>query len=335
LGGIKMHIAEPHPRAQTGEAATSLVPRVSAALAGIRLQPVARHLETPSTIITLLAVTGVIGGLVIAALLSRDPREAGAYAVACIMIGGAMALAARTYGSAEDTAGDATAKHDGIRQEVRAVVHDIKAPLLTVSSYLELIASGAFGPVTGEAATALRRAAEVSGRACAVVETALDDLTLAGESAQPAVRVDLNETLSDVANALTAAMRERGASLAVSGPLPTVRAPEDDLFRVFGNLVQNAIKFCPEDRAPQIGVQARRLDGATVEVTVTDNGCGFPSDPSVLIEAGQRGANAVGVAGHGLGLATVARLVTRMGGTVAFVNAEGGGTTVRLTLPAA
>ena len=123
-----------------------------------------------SALVTILALIGAGCGLCIAALLSRDPREAGAYAVACVMIGGAMAVGVRARNAriAADEPQTCAAQ-----REMESVAHDLKAPLLSISSYLDLVASGAFGNISDEAAHALRRAAQLSERAQAVVATAL------------------------------------------------------------------------------------------------------------------------------------------------------------------
>lgn len=304
-----------------------------------------------SLLLTTLAVLGVACGLIIAALLSRDPREAGAYAVACIMIGGAIALGLR-HTEHDPVLSEATlaAVREEAQQEarqeaqqhMRAVAHDLKAPLLTVTSYLELIADGAFGALPEEARAALHRAAEVSTRAQSVVDSTLHrdttpDAALAPVAlleAEPAVtRVNLDRVLSDVMAALNASMRARGATVSVEGRLSTVLGDEPSLFRVIENLVQNAIKFCPADTTPRIAIRSSVLQSGAVEMIITDNGPGMPSDPTLLATSGVRGVNADGLPGHGLGLATVARLVARLGGTLTFESpTTGGGTTVRIVL---
>ncbi|MGE3961151.1 MAG: sensor histidine kinase [Dehalococcoidia bacterium] len=288
-------------------------------------------LRDRSLLLTGLAALGAVCGLIIAALLSRDPREAGAYAVACLMIGGSIAIGLRGRDGAPPP-DPMTEAH----QQMRAVAHDLKAPLLTVTSYLELIADGAFGDVSEDVRSAVRRAAEVSERAQTVVDSTLRREAITAATAPvTAAPVDLNRILSDVITALTSSMRDRGATIAVEGRLPSVIGDDPSLFRVFENLVQNAIKFCPAGTRPQIAIHSRRLDGRSVEVTIVDNGPGMPADADRLIYRGARGANAAGTPGHGIGLATVARLVARLGGSIRFDSPPEGGTMVGLVLPAA
>ncbi len=286
--------------------------------------------------LTTLAVLGVASGLLIATLLSRDPREAVAYAVACLMIGGSIALGLGGREASRATATERTPTPPvEVQEQVRAAAHDLKAPLLTVTSYLELIANGAFGEVSDDVRAAVTRAAAVSASARMVVDSVLGQDATASDAPSTRLRerVDVDYVLSEVLGALNSAMRERQANVAIEGKLPVILGEDVALFRVLENVLQNAIKFCPRDTTPQIVVKSTRLDATFVELTVTDNGPGLGGDGQRLTYRGARGQT--GVPGHGLGLATVARLVTRMGGSVRLESPAEGGTTVRLTLRAA
>ena len=187
---------------------------------------------------------------------------------------------------------------------------------------------------------AVTRAAAVSERAQTVVDSTLrrDGSTGGASGTETVTRlapVDLNRVVSDVVGALNCSMRERQANVAIEGKLPSVMGEDAAMFRVLENLLQNSIKFCPTGTAPQIAIRSRRLDAQAVELTIADNGPGIPDDAERLIYRGARGRNGLSVPGHGIGLSTVARLVTRMGGTVRFESPSEGGTVVRLTLRAA
>jgi len=273
---------------------------------------------------TALAVLGAACGLLIATLLSRDPREAIAYVVACLMIGGAVAVGRRGATAADPL--------ETSRREMRAVAHDLRAPLLTVSSYIDLVVDGAFGPLTPETSTALRQASSVTFRAQALVESLLQGVTTTPPAAS-VTRVDLEDMMSEVFNALTTPMRERHASVSMEGRMPVVRGEETALFRVFENLLQNSIKFTRPCDLPRISLHTRRLEGGLVEVAVRDNGIGFhPNESQDILAPGARGEAVAGVSGYGLGLATVSQLLTARGGTITIDPPSGHGSTVRVTL---
>ncbi len=117
-------------------------------------------------------------------------------------------------------------------------------------------------------------------------------------------------------------------------PLAVVTGDRDLLWLAFYNLLDNACKFTrPED---VIELRATEDDHWLV-VEVADTGPGIaPEDLPHLFEELYRGSNARRVAGSGLGLALVQRIVARHGGTVRARSRLEQGTvfTVRLPLSA-
>ena len=97
-----------------------------------------------------------------------------------------------------------------------------------------------------------------------------------------------------------------------------------------GNLVGNAWKFTRKTEHPRIGF-GRAPSG---EFFVRDNGAGFDmAYANKLFGAFQRLHAAEEFEGTGIGLATVARIVHRHGGTLRAEGAIGLGATFWFTLP--
>jgi signal transduction histidine kinase len=90
---------------------------------------------------------------------------------------------------------------------------------------------------------------------------------------------------------------------------------------------------------PEIRVCARRTDGDVgpmVELEISDNGIGIPDGQHDQVFDSFHRAHKDGYRGTGLGLSIVKRIVERHGGTAsARDNATGGGTTMRVSFPAA
>jgi len=96
-------------------------------------------------------------------------------------------------------------------------------------------------------------------------------------------------------------------------------------------LVDNARKFGGET----IEVRGRR-EGDTVVVEVVDDGVGVPQgDEERALRLFQRAHPRDEYAGAGVGLTIAATIAARHGGTLALEPREGGGTVVRVVLPAA
>jgi signal transduction histidine kinase len=98
--------------------------------------------------------------------------------------------------------------------------------------------------------------------------------------------------------------------------------------------LSNALKYsAPGD---PVEVTAFSDSGHGVSVRIRDHGIGIPErDRAHLFERYFRGANAVGVAGSGVGLHLVAMVLELHGGTIEVDSNEGAGSTFVVHLPAA
>jgi two-component system heavy metal sensor histidine kinase CusS len=107
---------------------------------------------------------------------------------------------------------------------------------------------------------------------------------------------------------------------------------DPDLFeRALGNLLDNALRFTPQNGSIHIAFSEH---GDYFEVAVSDNGCGIASEhlPRVF-DRFYRVESSRGSDGAGLGLALVKSIVDLHGGSVKIESKIGHGTTVTLTFP--
>ena len=107
---------------------------------------------------------------------------------------------------------------------------------------------------------------------------------------------------------------------------------DPDLFeRALGNLLDNALRFTPENGAIQIVLSERNAD---FEVAVSDTGCGIdPEHLPRVFDRFYRADPSRGSDGAGLGLALVKSIVDLHGGSAIIESNMGRGTTVKLTFP--
>ncbi|TMA51843.1 MAG: ATP-binding protein, partial [Deltaproteobacteria bacterium] len=117
-------------------------------------------------------------------------------------------------------------------------------------------------------------------------------------------------------------------------PLPAVPGQATKLRHVVANLVGNAIRFVPPGTG-KIGVSATR-EGASVVLSVRDNGVGIPAEyHDAIFEMFRRVPDGDGGgAGSGMGLAIVKRIVETHGGQVWVDSTPGAGSVFRVRLPA-
>jgi signal transduction histidine kinase len=168
---------------------------------------------------------------------------------------------------------------------------------------------------------------------------------LTGRSALTLQPCWLGDVLQPLLDAIAGRIDEQAMRLHVSIPqeLPPVKADVAGLREVFGNLLDNALKYSPT-RA-QIWVSLERDNSnLTQRVSISDSGCGIPAlDLERIFERSYRGVQAhTEIPGTGLGLAIARDLITQMGGSIqAFspalvpgaLDTENGGSTFRVVLP--
>ncbi len=216
------------------------------------------------------------------------------------------------------------------RAEIAAMLHDLRGPLLTARSYLDLLGSDVLGTLPPEAMDGVQRAAAATARAQALAAAI-------GAPTPPASaweRVELASLLDEVLAALAGEISSSGAKVTVQA-LPTVRGERQALYRVFANLIENAIKFAQPGSAPRIALSAEQ-DGSRPVIAVRDWGIGIPlAEHDRVFEPRQRGSEVGNRPGSGLGLATVRRLVRAQHGDVWVSTHAASGSCIHVALPAA
>ncbi|WP_037664704.1 sensor histidine kinase KdpD, partial [Streptomyces aurantiacus] len=163
-----------------------------------------------------------------------------------------------------------------------------------------------------------------------LVGNLLDMSRLQTGTVTPLIReIDLDEVVPMALGGVP----DGSVDLDIPEALPMVAVDKGLLERAVANIVENAVKYAPEDEP--VFVSASAL-GDRVELRVVDRGPGVPDDAKDRIfEPFQRYGDAPRGSGVGLGLAVARGFVESMGGTLAAEDTPGGGLTMVLTLQAA
>jgi PAS domain S-box-containing protein len=217
------------------------------------------------------------------------------------------------------------------------VAHDLRSPLTTVRGFTELVRNDLLGdPGAADHIADLDRVLDSTARMDELISDLLE-YTAAGDRPLTVERVDLHGLVAEVVDARTTAASVDPDLLVPQiyvAPLPPVRADQALLRQVLDNLVGNAVKYTPPGRPARVDITAH-VDDDVVTIEVADRGIGIPAGQHHAIFGSFHRAHADGYTGTGLGLAICARIVERHGGTISAHDNPGGGTVVRLTLPAA
>jgi two-component system, OmpR family, sensor kinase len=214
------------------------------------------------------------------------------------------------------------------RNFVADASHELRTPLTSILANLELLESELAGEQRDMADSALRSSKRMRRLVGDLLLLARAD---AGRD-MPRTSVDLSLVATEAAREAGALSSDHPVSLDLDGPV-TVNGVSDDLHRLAGNLIENALFHTPA--GTPVTVSVRREDGNAI-LEVADRGPGVPLDmrDRVFERFARGGGDAAPSGGSGLGLAIVRAVTTSHGGTVDLLGAQGGGARFVVTLPA-
>lgn len=213
---------------------------------------------------------------------------------------------------------------------IAEAAHRIRTPLATVRAQAEIALRSVRDETEKRRLRQIIRAVDESSRSAgqlldhATVIYRTDDLARSP--------VNLADLVAQTAAALepTAAMKE--IRLTVEAEPAGVLGDPVLLDNALRNVVDNAIKYSPEETEVTIRVTSEEND---VHITVTDDGPGLGDGPhEALTERFRRGADTQGIVGSGLGLTIAEDVMLAHDGRLELKNREEGtGTCVTLVLP--
>ncbi len=209
--------------------------------------------------------------------------------------------------------------------------HDLKAPLNTVTSYLNLIHEEIAESSLPETRELFQFVLAANDRMRDLVDRLL------GYASLKAATPDFSEVkLNDVCNATCDNLKvliEKKKAIVNRDDLPCVRGDVTLLIQLFQNLVTNALKFNTNPQ-PEIFISASAVEPSFVVVTVKDNGLGFDSSKTEeIFSPYMRLHETSGHPGAGLGLATCKRVVDLHGGQIWAESTIGEGSLFSIKLP--
>lgn len=220
------------------------------------------------------------------------------------------------------------------RDFIANVSHELRTPLTSIQGYVETlmedphpnpVTTNEFLQVILKNATRMNRLTE-DLLALATIES--PDYKLAMQPTRA------REMVNDAIESLGGIVADSGVELESSGaPDASVMADPDAMNQVFGNLIENAVKYGKSGGRIQVG--ARALEGV-IEFYVRDFGPGIASEHlERIFERFYRvdKARSREAGGTGLGLAIVKHIVQAHGGSIRAESELGSGTTFLITLP--
>lgn len=236
---------------------------------------------------------------------------------------------------------------------VYATSHDLRTPLLNVQGFSRRLVEGC-AEVARIAAAETMAAADraalaeiVRGelpKAVSHIEAGVDKmdrlidgllrLSRLGRAGLKVVRLDVTAIVTDIVAALGYAIQEAGAAV-VFEALPACHGDEGQISQLFTNLLDNALKYRDPARPLRVTLSGR-VEGGRAIYCVADTGRGIaPKDRERIWEIFYRADPRGPVAGEGIGLNLVRRIVERHEGEIWVESTLGEGSRFYLALPLA
>ena len=216
--------------------------------------------------------------------------------------------------------------------------HQLRTPISIVKNYVDMILSGAAGPLTAEQQKFLLRIRQAMTRLANLITDILQSSRLErGKFKLVISTVNLASLVQEVFEQYKdlAARKRLEYKLEITSDVKnlTIQCDKDKLFEAFGNLIDNAIHYTQQG---YVHVYLYQPNPQWVIYAVKDTGIGIPKNKiHQLFKKFVRLENARRVRpdGTGIGLYLVKRIVESHGGRVWVESEVGKGSTFYIALP--
>jgi two-component system phosphate regulon sensor histidine kinase PhoR len=218
---------------------------------------------------------------------------------------------------------------------VSNITHELKTPLSAIRLYTETLQQGRVRDRT-ESDRFLGIIHKEAVRLTALINNILDFSRIEdGQRRYSFAPGSVTDVVHDVVDAYAFQMRNHGfeVQFEAAGGLPLLPIDRDAISQAVLNLIDNAVKYSPEEKHVEVTVVP---EGPGVAVRVRDHGRGIPaSEQAKIFEAFYRVEKGLqhDVKGSGLGLAVVQHVAEAHGGRVSVESELGAGSTFVLHLP--
>ncbi|KQX39841.1 histidine kinase [Devosia sp. Root436] len=243
--------------------------------------------------------------------------------------------------------------NEEIQRFAYIVTHDLRAPLVNImgfTSELETSVGQLAGymkdhPDDGDPHLAEARVAATEDlpEAITFIRAAtrkMDSLINAilkisreGRRQLKAETLDLGDIIAATVASVQHQIAESGGVATVDVQVPRITSDRLSLEQIFGNLLDNAVKYQQPGRPLNIVVRARQAWGNRIEIEIEDNGRGIAAADHERVFELFRRAGTQSQPGEGIGLAHVRTMVRSLGGDITLRSEPDAGTTFIITLP--
>ena len=241
---------------------------------------------------------------------------------------------------------DLMAANEEIQRFAYIVSHDLRAPLVNIMGFTSELeqsseqlsqASADVGlpperrePLIAETAEALRFIKASTSKMDRLINAILK-LSREGRRVLTPERLDMAQVFGGLVESMRHQVTNHDAEVLI-GPMPNLVGDRVAIEQIFGNVIDNALKYLQPGRPGLVRIGGR-MENGLVRFEIADNGRGIAArDYERVFELFRRAGDQT-VPGEGIGLAHVRSLVRRIGGSIDCASTLGEGTTFIIRLP--
>ncbi|NTW48300.1 MAG: PAS domain-containing protein [Chlorobiales bacterium] len=208
--------------------------------------------------------------------------------------------------------------------------HDMKEPLRTITSYVSLLGQRYTDKLDDHGKEFMGFIVDGANRMSQMIDGLLDYSKVSSKE-YVFKKVSLNKIIKTALKDLDSLLNESDVRIEVD-KLPSLPVDENQIIRLFENLLRNAIRF-NQSKPPVIKIWAEKDDNFW-KIAVRDNGIGIEKEQlKNIFQLFRRLNSRQDYPGTGMGLAICERIVSRHGGKIWVESKVGKGATFYFTLP--
>ena len=225
------------------------------------------------------------------------------------------------------------------------VSHEMRTPMNGIMGFAEIgkikaakDSAGMYADYFDKILGSAKRLHQLIDSLLRLTEAALDEQS--GVEKKEWQKIELEKLVAQCISLMekTAASRQQNIYLESPATSPCVLGDEPRLRQVFNHLLNNALRYSPDQSTVIVRIQDEPMGSerpATVKIQVIDQGCGIPEKElgAIFEPFYESTRTATGAGGTGLGLALSTKIIERHKGRITAGNRPEGGATFEVIMP--
>lgn len=208
--------------------------------------------------------------------------------------------------------------------------HDLKTPLRTINSHLDLIQHYIKRKRFDDISESIGFAKKGAKQMYALISDILE-YKMVSHQKEAFEIIDLNEVVANVLLGLESVLVDKKAEV-ICNLLPKVRVRKSDFTILFQNFIENGIKY-NESETPIISINTKQSKDRII-ISFKDNGIGISDEyHEQIFKFFKRLHTQIQYEGTGIGLGLCKKILLNYNGTIKLTSKEGDGSVFEIVMP--